>query len=143
MPKQGQEGEHQRLHGELLEKKRLLDSELVLRFAMQIDGFDRVRGYESLGYTSIIKYCKDELHLGPSTARYYLQIARFLRENGSLVPWEDWVKLGPTKIRVLATQDDPVRRLRNLVKRYASESISTRQMEVELRPNRVARHRPA
>jgi hypothetical protein len=130
---------HRKVHEGLLAKKRLLDSELVLHLAVELLAFERAEGYRSIGYDSFAEYCRKELRLGPSTARYYLQVARFIKQFGKSVPWEDWVALGPTKIRVLAALEPEAKELRALMRQYGTPEISSRQMERELQPQRASR----
>ena len=120
------------MHESLLKKKRLLESELTLKLALQLYEFAQVRGYETFGFKTMAAYCRSELHLGPSTGRYYLQIAAYIKAKGGLIHLSQWSALGPTKIRVLAALDPPDRLLVALVKRFTSSDISTRSMQAEL-----------
>jgi hypothetical protein len=129
----------EKTHLELLEKKRLLDSELVLKFAAQLHEFSKAGGFCALGYRSMPEYCKSGLKLGLSTARYYLQVASFIENKGRSFTWDQWVALGPTKIRVLAALDPSANELVGLVKKYTPADISTRTMEAQLLPNRAKR----
>ncbi len=114
------------------QNKRLLESELVLTFARDLLAFQDSAGFKTPGYESMPKYCKGALHLGASTTRYYLQIAKFMKEKASRVSWAKWVALGPTKIRVLAAVDPNLDELVGLVHKYTSANISTRRMKADL-----------
>jgi hypothetical protein len=143
MPSRNRAGsaEHWEMHESLLEKKRLLDSELVLTLARDLLSFEESEGFKTPGYESMAKYCTGALHLGPSTTRYYLQIAKFIKARASRVSWEEWVSLGPTKIRVLASRNPTANELPGLIAKYISSEISTRKMEAQLLPNRAKRRR--
>jgi hypothetical protein len=104
-------------------------SQAKLELAESLLKFRDATRHRVLGFDRFQDYCTGRLGIMPSTLRYYLQIARFMKGAGDSVSREEWVALGPTRIRILAQAKVSKRSLPKLVRKYAE--IPSRQMAEE------------